>query len=253
MPQIDYICLGFPKSGTTAVWYNLSFHSKINVLKRKDRPLHKQNEIYYFNHDNIYKRGRKWYTSLMKENALNFEKTPGYIFSEKALQRMKKDFPNVKVIICLRNPIDYLISFHHHRKVESLERKEKFPENFYDFTHSPCPETLNKKSYLQTGKYLNYIKEVYRIFGDNNVVILFHEKLKKMSNINQLCNALGLSKPINNYSLKIYQHPGQDVICKEYPTEKHLSKLKEYYREPNKKLFLFLKHKKVVVNPKIWV
>lgn len=266
MPTIDYICVGFPKCGTTAIWENLQRHPKIHVLKRNDREAHKNHEIYFFNQNPIFKRGLKWYESLMISDKINFEKTPAYIFNLKALRRIKENYSNVALIICLRNPIDYLQSFYHHRRIEYLlnpnDSSKITGSSFWEFIHKPCPETNNEFTYLQSARYIRYIRKIFSLFDNSKIKIIFNEKLIKMKNMNELNSILGLPKiSKENEKLTKYKHSysSDDKLNKlaneieRYEiNDIERIKLNKYFQSHNQKLFKFLQNNGVKVNNLIW-
>ena len=110
MSKVNFVILGFPKCGTTSLVDNLNKHSKINVYY--SRPWNKESMLFYqevFN--NIEKRQE--YNKYLVEGKVNGEKNPTYIWRVYSLLNMKIHNPNMKVIICLRNPVDYLYSWYH--------------------------------------------------------------------------------------------------------------------------------------------
>ena len=96
----DFIIIGAQRSGTTSLYNYLIEHQNIKSTSQK--------EIHYF--DNNYDKGLTWYSkkfpSIRKGIEITGEASPYYIFHPHAVNRISKDFPNVKLIVLLRNPIE---------------------------------------------------------------------------------------------------------------------------------------------------
>ncbi len=204
MKKIDYICIGFPKCGTFALLHFLDKHPDINCLIQNREKKTPRNEAHFF--DKNYGLGLEWYETLLMKDKINVEKTPSYVFDKSVLTRIKSHYPNVKIIVNIRNPIDYLESFYNHRKLEFvskfiknplqrserhialLERKFAQKMGFKRFLKSFCPETKSKQTYLQTGIFVNYIKDVLEVFDRNQVIFLSQERLQKMQYFSDVDN-----------------------------------------------------------------
>ena len=77
-------------------------------------------ELGYF--DDNYHLGENWYKSLFPTKNtkrkiqnkhgkfLTFDDTPFYVYNPLVIKRILSDFPNSKIIVSLRNPIDRAIS-----------------------------------------------------------------------------------------------------------------------------------------------
>lgn len=108
--NIDFIGIGTARSGTTWLFNALGQHPKICLSEPK--------EVMYFNYyhvhpnSNINKNHTKppsWYRNHFRhcqKNKIKGEFSTSYLYDEKAPLLIKKYFPDVKLIACLRNPID---------------------------------------------------------------------------------------------------------------------------------------------------
>ncbi|WP_293356312.1 MULTISPECIES: sulfotransferase [unclassified Microcoleus] len=98
--QPNFTIVGIGKGGTTSLYYYLGKHPQIlPALKKK---------IHFFN-ENI-ERGLDWYLSHFppipqESNFLTGEATPWYLASYEVEKKVASVFPNIKIIILLRNPI----------------------------------------------------------------------------------------------------------------------------------------------------
>lgn len=96
-----FIIAGTQKSGTTALAAFMSLHPNISLSARK--------ELHFFDKDANYQKGIQEYLSNFQGNKSTIiygEATPFYIASRVACNRISQHFPNVKMIILLREPVD---------------------------------------------------------------------------------------------------------------------------------------------------
>lgn len=107
----DFIVVGFPRCGTSATLKNLSKHPDVQVASKSEWPY---GEIYFFNEDKYWERGSDWYKNLFSGKCSG-ENTPSYTYNNRAINRMHEVCPQVKIIICLRNPRDRAHSHYYHR------------------------------------------------------------------------------------------------------------------------------------------
>jgi len=116
LPTIPhFLVIGFPKAGTTSLHEYLSQHPRIVGSWAK--------ETHFFSYG--YHKGINYYFKFFKFNkkkdSLYFESSPEYIYYPEALKRIKKLNPKIKLIICLRNPIDLIFSDYNQEKNMGLE------------------------------------------------------------------------------------------------------------------------------------
>lgn len=159
--KVDFIGVGFSRCGTTWIAKCLLDHPEICTPKWK--------EVHFFDYDYNYKKGLEFYKSFFKNsnNKIIGEYCPEYIFEEKALERIKSDFPDVKIIISLRNPIDRAFSHFLYAKRKN-GTVDKFDELFKN----------DPKHIIEWSHYYKYIKNVYQYFDKKNVLIVIHDDYK---------------------------------------------------------------------------
>lgn len=110
------------------VWYNVarqmvSQHPEVSVASKK--------ELHFFNYVYNYQKGLEWYRSQfpisLNTKAVG-EFTPNYFWTgqdDKEITRSErianipelvhKAYPNIKLIVCIRNPVDRAISAYYHQ------------------------------------------------------------------------------------------------------------------------------------------
>ena len=133
MSQIDFIGIGAPKCGTTWLSAQLEAHPQIGFAPDK--------EVYYFA-DTIlrriagkelrcFERGDAWYHEQFPAAAgavsCRGEFCPAYLYSEEAAARIAAYRPDIKLLLCLRPPVEMIYSWYWYGRNAVLA---KLPETF---------------------------------------------------------------------------------------------------------------------------
>ncbi|MEM6610972.1 MAG: tetratricopeptide repeat protein [Cyanobacteria bacterium P01_C01_bin.72] len=113
----DFIIAGASKSGTSSIYYYLSRHPQVLLS-------HKKELDFYWQH---YQRGVDWYLAHFpaitdRPDFLTGEASPNYLRFPQVAQRIKDTFPQTKIILLLRNPVDRAISWHYHKLNSGLTK-----------------------------------------------------------------------------------------------------------------------------------
>lgn len=155
-----FLVIGVKKAGSTWLYNLLKSHKHIFVPKYRK-------ELQFFE-KNFFK-GVEWYKSFFpisnekdRYKAVG-EATPGYIFSEKAPNRIQKVIPNAKFIIILRNPVDRLFS-------EYKYYRQRGGKNSFD-TFSRTDDRP-----FEMGLYSDQLKFWFSKFERNQFLILIFEE-----------------------------------------------------------------------------
>ncbi len=124
-------------------------------------------DIYYF--DQHYNRGITWYESFFDSagsaNAIG-EVSHNYLYSSEALDRIDADLPDVKLIACLRDPIERAYSAY-----LFMQRNGTAEKNFR--------ETLEvNTNIMERGRYSAYINRCFERFGRDRVKIFLFDDLQ---------------------------------------------------------------------------
>ncbi len=146
MSDIGFLIIGAQKAGTTSLFEYMRRHPQIHMPPEK--------EVYFFNSDRAYERGRDWYLTVMLKGAppraVCGEATAEYLavppyndtaasdsedstassnstepLEEIVPRRIKEFFPDVKLICVLRDPVARAYS---HYRMAVLSRIE--PRSF---------------------------------------------------------------------------------------------------------------------------
>ena len=113
MPKI-FIVFGMPRTGTTYLYTALAQHPQIFVPYRK--------ESHYFSVN--YCKGPAWFASLyegLPAGKIAADINPMYFLDEASIERVLDYDPDVKVILGVREPLDFALSLYGNMIAHGLE------------------------------------------------------------------------------------------------------------------------------------
>ena len=171
--EISFIGIGAPRCGTSWIANVLRAHPNICISEPK--------EVRYFNRMEMpvgklkgnpnpnHEMGLDWYLkrfSHAKPGQLLGEISPVYLSDESAPAEIKAQFPNVKLIVCLRNPVDRAYSFYKLHKGNSIIEEMSFES------------ALEQEDvYVQTGMYGKHMARYLEFFDREQILLLVFEEL----------------------------------------------------------------------------
>jgi len=193
----SFLCIGAQRAGTTWLHNCLTEHPALFLPQKK--------EVHFF--DRQYEKGLEWYTQHFKEadNEMIGEITPNYYHAPNALQRIKDDLPDVKLIYVLREPISRTYSQYQLYKQSAFEGKT--------FEQVVAEE----KSVIEFSLQGKHLKKLLSLFSKDNILILFYddisnnpkivlEKVFQFLNIDSTFQPSFLNKRVNRVVLPRTQH-----------------------------------------------
>jgi len=190
----DFIIIGTQRGGTTSLYNYMLSHPNILPSFKK--------EVHFFD-DNFYK-GINWYRAffpinfinqikkfLQKRDFITGEASPDYIFNPYAAERTYSLFPNVKIIVLLRNPVNRAYS-HYYMNIRNGYETLSF-EEVIDKAQKICMVDIERfmtskiknilfyprYSYLARGLYIEQIKKWQKYFPKDQILILESEDFYK--------------------------------------------------------------------------
>lgn len=179
-PRCKFIIAGTQKGGTRALCAYLRQHPDIWIAEK---------ELHFFDDDGKYDRmNDRVEIDNYEKNIPTYrmtwmagECTPIYMWHDQAPYRIRRYNPDMKIIVILRNPIERAFS-HWHMEVERGWEKEK------DFAVAIREEMGFKvgkskqdaiRSYVSRGFYSYQIIRLWRLFGTDNIHLIFSSTLRK--------------------------------------------------------------------------
>lgn len=207
----DFLIIGAQKAGTTAIFNYVSKHPQVEIPLKK--------EIHYFDL-NFYK-SKKWYLahfpSKLSQEKLTGEATPYYLFHPFVAERVAKLFPNIKLIVILRNPVDRAFSHYQMEKRNfretatnfseglELEKERKKKVNILKLKNPKYQDKIHQNFlYAERGLYSIQIANWLQYFPSNNFHFIFYDEFFSNPDFHfkKICSFLGISeKRIENYKV----------------------------------------------------
>lgn len=168
MNKLDFICVGFPKCGTTSLHKSLSSHPEISLPSAKELPC--------FDSDTPDLGLVENFLSMEPEGKVYGKVTPQYVTSSTAINNIAKYNPDIKVIVMLRNPEDRWVSHYHMLNNRGLIKKD--PSSlFASYLNGECD--AYHKDLFESSRYDHYLNILFETFGSDQVLICNLESLKE--------------------------------------------------------------------------
>lgn len=186
--------VGGQRCGTTYLYKVFENHDEL-VLAKPIKPEPK----FFLDKDEIAKGKRyykyKFYNSLSDEKVL-IEKSTSYIETKNAAIEIKKMFPNAKILILLRNPVERALSNYFFSFNNGLETRT-LVDVFLNKKPNPDKNLMTSVSpfdYLERGEYFKYVESYFKLFERRNVgVFIFEELVGDLGKINKVLNFIGVN------------------------------------------------------------
>ena len=246
----DFFVIGPGRTGTTSLFHYLDQHPSLSKSA--------YDELGFF--DVNFHLGFHWYRSLfpsiltkfrikLKTNFfMTYDVTPSYVRRPWIARRIKKLFPNSKLIIVLRNPIDKTYSHYYlsttsgeTRNFEEVIKKDmddisKWNINSKDDNYFA---TKVENSKLARGFYVEQLLPWFELFPKNQILIISSEELA--SNTKNV-----MSEIFKFLNLPEYEIPNTDKVnvskySKMNPDTRKI--LINFFKPYNEQLFKFLDRK----------
>jgi hypothetical protein len=171
----NLIIVGVHKAGTTSLYNYLSQHPEIYPSPKKEvnfftplilnEPLPAIQEYHSFFSDWGGERYR-------------MEASPRYLYGKEVIaETIKREIPDVRIIIILREPVERMISFFNYiaaaSRVPASMDFSKFAEICQQST-SDDPRDVYVRG-IQEGFYIDYLRSWYCVFGDALKIVFFDD------------------------------------------------------------------------------
>jgi Sulfotransferase domain len=236
----EFIIIGSGKCGTTFLYEYLMKHPQILHAYTK--------EVHYFDHN--FKESLEWYKAhfpliknakrlekRLKDRVITGEATPYYMAHPLVPSRIANLFPNIKIIVLLRNPIDRAYSQYnmvkHEYKHETLSFKDailhednrisseynqlKKSDNHFSFNHIFY-------SYIHRGLYALHLENWFNHFKRDQFLFIKSEDLfsSPSEKYDQVLHFLGVQAFTPNVFEKVNS---RKYLSMDFDTKEYLSEL----------------------------
>lgn len=211
--KLDFVIVGAHKSGTTWLQKCLETHPEICMPQNPaGNSKEKKPELEFFNdtqmpwrkdltgHSN-YPKGLDWYASFFEhcndENVMHGEASPVYLHAPEAARRIKKHFPDTKIIALLREPVERLKSLYLCTRAND-EGARRVPKTFEEFVAMP--------GVLELNYYYSQLQNYRKYFKDEQIGIWIYRDIRN--------NPYGLLEDVYNFLGVTSEHYPEEVTKK---------------------------------------
>ena len=189
-----YIILGTQKGGTESMMVHFQQHPDIYIHRKEIQFFN--NESYFINNScniQIYEKHFK------TDKKIIGEKTPSYMYVRNVIDRIQQYYPDIKLIMLLREPIQRAYS-----QYNMKEKRNNYKTSFIDLIkekeHIKVEDILTNdydSYFLQRGFYVDQIEYIYSKFPRENIYIGISEEV--------------LQNPLEEYN-KVFQFLGTSLL-----------------------------------------
>jgi hypothetical protein len=213
----DFLIIGAQKAGTTSLFFDLMQHPQILPPEKK--------EIHYF--DLQYQEPISFYRSRFPEyqtGKMTGEASPYYFFHPHVPQRVFQHFPEMKLILLLRDPVHRAFSHFRHNVImkpertpqtfeEALFQEERFFVKAYqELLRNPSADISehNILSYRHRGLYFEQLLRWEKFFSKEQFFIIHSEAYFRNPKplFDQLLNFLSLP----SFSPQVFSYANRNEV-----------------------------------------
>jgi len=192
-PHPTFIVAGGVRCATGWIRECLSEHPEIYMQSK---------ETHYF--DQNYEKGGEWYSHFFsdhKNKQIVGEKTASYLHNEQVSLRINGLLPNVKLIFCLRDPVERMYS-HYSMSANNDETLREM-----GFLHA----VEHEPKFLEWGKYCHQLAPFLSRIPKENIQIKIYEDIKPNPHafISDIYDFIGANPKFNAPSSQMRTKPGQ--------------------------------------------
>jgi len=196
----NFLIAGGVASGTSFLSSALMHHPEI-YLPKVQRP-----EPNFFHYTWKFSKGISWYQDSWFQEVGNQkavgERSSLLLSSKVAARKIRQTFKQIKLVFCLRNPIERAWGNYRFTVLEGLETLSF--EQAINTEHERIKKAAGKwaevqpHAYINRGYYSERIKEYLNLFGRENILILKSEELgdDPHGNFQRVCRFLGVDPSV---------------------------------------------------------
>jgi len=153
-----FFCIGAARSGTTWAWECLRHHPDVEVTQPKETD-------FFTSH---FERGESWFLShfFYLGRRLCGEVNPGYFHCPQAAERMAKLYPEARLVVILREPLERAVSHVLFRaRADGVAAEPGLLRNY-------ATEEMIERS-----RYYTALSTYRGLFGKDKIRVLFYDHL----------------------------------------------------------------------------
>lgn len=180
-PILDFLVIGSQKSATSWLYKCLEDHPEIGVPAKK-------REVEYIGGELFKKGGYEWYEGLLdwSQPVIHGDVSVEYIVNPESAELIHKRYPNIKLILIVRDPIKralsayqwYLrkgsIEFDEQKALKAFEAaKEKYRAEDYQIDQYDFFDILHR------GNYKHLLQPYLQYFKEDQIALLDHQDIEE--------------------------------------------------------------------------
>lgn len=180
MKRPNFFIVGAPKSGTTALYEYLKAHPEV-FLPRIKEPHYFGSDLNFLNHCISLEEYLTLFQDVGNEKAIG-EASIWYMYSQRAALEIKKFNPESRIIIMLRNPVDYLYSLHSQLLYSGNENISNFREaldaeedRLRGLRIPSTARYVHGLYYRETARFSEQVQRYFEVFGWENVFVIIFD------------------------------------------------------------------------------
>lgn len=180
----DFLIIGAGKSGTTALFYFLAQHPKVFIPKHKepnffalegvdvDSYEFEESKTYHLRSIDRLDKYLELFTEAEPDQKVG-ENSNMYLFSESAIEKIKKYTPQARLIAIIRHPAERLISRYAH-----LVRENDLPPGGVEAIFDRSSIWWRRPDLLPEGFYGEYLERYYKNFPSSQIKVILYDDFK---------------------------------------------------------------------------
>ena len=227
--QVEFLIPGAARSGTGYLYARCCEHPRAGMSIGK--------EPHFFDYNWAF--GLSWYMAQFPPSGIRGEASVDYMFHSLAPYRIYQAFPDVRLVVLLRNPIDRAYSHWALFRNESKEHSSFEAAIRIEGYEISRARAWRLASYLSRGLYVDQIQRLFNLFGQDQVLIVRSEDLfcTPKETLNKIYTFVGLGAYVHTKEqLSTNTHKG----CYEPMPPETRTVLAEFFRKPNELLYTLL-------------
>lgn len=190
----NFFIVGAPKCGTTSLYHYLDQHPQIFMSYPKEvnffcTDLHKESDKFHGKRIYFPCRTKKDYNKIfskIKNEKIAGDSSVYYMYSKTASKNIHNFNPDSKIIIVVRNPLDFIYSWYSDNVYVQYEDSRTLiealnKENIRKKDWSKIPKNTTMPSrlyYSEISKFSEQINRYIKLFGKKNIKLILFDDFK---------------------------------------------------------------------------
>ncbi|MGP1281411.1 MAG: sulfotransferase family protein [Parasphingopyxis sp.] len=231
-PKVDFLIVGVQKAGTTALYHFLRSHPGLFLHGRAK-------ELHFFDRDHLtdwaspdYSRYEAMFAGKQPGQYAG-EATPAYAFWPSSAERIARYNPDMRLIMCLRNPVERAFS-HWQMGVQRGQEWLEFADAIRIGRHRTLIKPVARKrySYVERGFYSEQIARLHRHFPPGQLLVMTHDAMRAdlPAFLDAVCDFIGVAR-FEDYPENRTIRPQQLPAPNGTPEPSDIAYLNALYRE----------------------